>query len=177
MERYKSHKEIVMPKQARFVALPIAVLVILILLTAGPAYSARKMPSFKLEDVTTGKMVDSKTFKGKSLLITFFATWCPPCIQEIPNLIDLQKKYGPRNFSVLGLSVDQEGKEVVKDLVTRKKINYPVLMADNAVTRNFGGVYGIPTSFLVNSKGKVVKKYTGYVPHSVLVRDIEKIIN
>ncbi len=137
--------------------------------------AATKMPAFTLEDVVTGKAVNSKSFSGKSLLIVFFATWCPPCIQEIPNLIKMQNEFGDEQFSVVGLSVDQE-KDVVQKLVSREDINYPVMMADKAVTRDFDGVYGIPTSFLINNNGTVVKRYSGYVPHSVLVRDLEQII-
>ncbi len=145
-------------------------------LAAKQLQAATKMPSFELEDVLTGKTIDSRSFNGKSLLVIFFATWCPPCVQEIPNLIKLQNQYRDNGFSVVAISVDQE-KNVVQKMVTRKEVNYPVMMADKAVTRNFGGVYGIPTSFLVSSKGTVVKKYSGYVPHSVLVKDLEQIIN
>ncbi|MBT8333431.1 MAG: TlpA family protein disulfide reductase [Desulfobacterales bacterium] len=165
-----------MRKHAYLLALPLLILTFIVLFFAKSALSATAMPRFKLPDVITGEMVDSKELNGTSMLVTFFATWCPPCIQEIPNLIELQNEYSSRNFSVIGMSVDQ-GEKVVKNLVTKKGINYPVMMADDSVTRNFGGVYGIPTSFLVNSKGNVVKKYTGYVPHSVLVRDIKQIIN
>jgi len=140
------------------------------------AAAASKMPAFELEDVMTGESITSDRFKGKSLLVIFFATWCPPCVQEIPNLIKLQDQYGHTDFSVVALSVDQE-KKVVQRMVEKKSINYPVMMADKAVTREFGGVYGIPTSFLVSNKGTVVKKYSGYVPHSVLVRDLKQIIN
>lgn len=159
-------------------------LVVILLLIAGvylfvtprSACSATKMPAFELEDVMTGQSVNSDIFEGKSLLVIFFATWCPPCVQEIPNLIKLQEQYGENGFSVVALSVDQE-KNVVQKMVERKSINYPVVMADDAVTRDFGGVYGIPTSFLVSKKGTVVKKYTGYVPHSVLVKDLKQVIN
>lgn len=159
-------------------------LVVILLLIAGvylfvtprSACSATKMPAFELEDVMTGQSVNSDIFEGKSLLVIFFATWCPPCVQEIPNLIKLQEQYGENGFSVVALSVDQE-KNVVQKMVERKSINYPVVMADDAVTRDFGGVYGIPTSFLVSKKGTVVKKYTGYIPHSVLVKDLKQVIN
>ena len=157
----------------------VAVLVVLAAVLAGgvlPGIAATKMPSFALEDVITGKEISSKSFAGKSLLVTFFATWCPPCIQEIPTLIDVQNEFGPKQFSVIGLSVDQNGSKVVKQLVERTKINYPVMMADNSVTRDFGGVYGIPTTFLVNTRGNVVKKYTGYIPHSVLIKDIKQVL-
>jgi thiol-disulfide isomerase/thioredoxin len=158
----------------------------LILLVAGflvlmsfaqPAVAASKMPSFVLPDVVTGEKVDSKSFAGKTLLITFFATWCPPCMQEVPDLIDLQKKYSSKGFSVIALSVDEGGAKVVKKLVEKRSINYPVLMADRSTARDFGGVVGIPTSFLINSQGNVVKKYPGYVPHVLLENDIKKIMN
>ncbi|MGA7278913.1 MAG: TlpA disulfide reductase family protein [Desulfocapsaceae bacterium] len=139
------------------------------------SHAVTKMPSFSLEDVVTGEAVKSESFSGKSLLVVFFATWCPPCIEEIPNLIKMQNEFGDEQFSVVGISVDQE-KGVVQKLVSSKDINYPVMMADKEVTRDFDGVYGIPTSFLVNNNGNVVKRYSGYVPHSVLVRDLEKII-
>lgn len=144
---------------------------------AQSAVAASKMPSFVLPDAVTGETVDSKSFAGKTLLITFFATWCPPCMQEVPDLIDLQKKYSSKGFSVVALSVDEGGAKVVKKLVEKRSINYPVLMADRSTARNFGGVVGIPTSFLVNSQGHVVKKYPGYVPHILLENDINKIMN
>lgn len=165
-----------MCKRAYFYAPVILVLITVLQLSITPAYSATRMPAFSLENVITGKEVNSDSFAGKSLLVTFFATWCPPCIQEIPNLIEVQNEFGPRKFSVIALSVDQEGSTVVKRMVEKKNINYPVMMADNRVTRDFGGVYGIPTSFLVNKKGNVVKKYTGYIPHSVLINDIKQVL-
>lgn len=141
------------------------------------AAAATKMPSFSLPDAVSGDSVDSKRFSGKTLLVTFFATWCPPCMQEIPDLIKLQNKYASKGFSVVGLSVDESGPKVVKKLVEKRSINYPVLMADGSTARDFGGVVGIPTSFLVNSQGTVVKKYPGYVPSIVLENDIKKIMN
>jgi len=142
-----------------------------------PGSAAVTMPSFALPSVLDGKVVSSDAFQDKVLLITFFATWCPPCRQEIPSLIELHREYGPRGFSVIGLSVDEGGPRVVARLVRQAKINYPVLMADRATVRAFGGIAGIPTSFLVNRKGHVVKKYPGYVPHDLLARDIEAILD
>ena len=162
-------------RTSRFITV-LAVLAAVLLTAVLPGAAATKMPAFALEDVITGKEISSNSFAGKSLLVTFFATWCPPCIQEIPTLIDVQNEFGPKQFSVIGLSVDQNGSKVVKQLVERKKINYPVMMADNSVTREFGGVYGIPTTFLVNTRGNVVKKYTGYIPHSVLIKDIKQVL-
>ncbi len=151
--------------------------VMLVLLPAYTASASKTMPSFSLPDVVTGDTVDSKAFDGKTLLVTFFATWCPPCMQEIPDLISLQSEYAEKGFSVVALSVDQGGVGVVKKLVEKRSINYPVLLANGSTARDFGGVVGIPTSFLINSKGLVVKKYPGYVPHMILENDIKRIMN
>ena len=148
-----------------------------LMLVPSVGMTAVSMPEFSLPSVLDGKVVSSEDFKGKVLLITFFATWCPPCRQEIPTLVELQREYGPRGFSVIGLSVDEGGPRVVARLVRQAKINYPVLMADRATARAFGGIAGIPTSFLVNRKGHVVKKYPGYVPHNLLARDIEALLD
>lgn len=135
------------------------------------------MPNFTLPSVVDGKDISSKDFKGKVLLVTFFATWCPPCLQEIPSLIRLQKDLSPNGFSVLGLSLDDGGPEIVNELVESDNINYPVLMANSDVVNGFGGVKGIPTSFLVSHEGKMVRTYTGYVSHELLRQDIEEIIS
>ncbi len=150
---------------------------LLIFLSVSSVSAASKMPAFSLPDVVTGKTVDSSTFEGKTLLVTFFATWCPPCMQEIPSLIQLQNDLGDKGFSVLGLSVDQGGAAIVRKLVEKRSINYPVLLAEGKTARDFGGVVGIPTSFLINSKGQVVKKYPGFVPHVVLENDIKRVMN
>jgi len=140
------------------------------------AGSAVPMPHFSLPSVLDGKTVNSDSFKGKALLITFFATWCPPCREEIPGLISLQKELGDKGFSVIGLSVDEGGAGLVAKLVNKEKINYPVLLADRSTAHAFGGIAGIPTSFLVNRKGNVVKKYPGFAPPSMLQRDIQTVL-
>jgi len=147
-----------------------------ILFAASSSFSATRMPNFSLQDVISGKKINSSEFEGKALFVTFFATWCPPCIDEMPTLIELQNKYKRDGFSVVGLSVDQDGLQTVKKLVEKKSINYPVLLADSITMQKFGGVYGIPVSFLINKKGHVVKKYTGYQPLSVLEKDLKKIL-
>ncbi len=147
-----------------------------ILLLSVAAQSATRMPNFILPNALNGKKVSSEIFEGKTLFVTFFATWCPPCIEEIPTLIDLHKQYGRDGFSVVGLSVDQGGKKAIQRLVKKKAINYPILIANSKTMQDFGGVYGIPVSFLVNKKGNVVKKYTGYIAKSVLEKDLKKVL-
>lgn len=148
----------------------------LMLLSGTWASAAVSMPDFSLPSAVDGKMVSSKDYKGKVLLVTFFATWCPPCMQEVPSLMELNKELGPKGFAVLALSVDEGGPGIVAKLVKRRKINYPVLMADRSTADEFGGIAGIPTSFLVNRQGHVVKRYPGFVAHSILQRDIEALL-
>lgn len=149
---------------------------LLLLLPGDFAFAAKAMPSFSLASAADAKKISSDDFKEKVLLVTFFATWCPPCREEIPELIKLQDKFGPQGFSVLGISVDETGPAPVKSLIEEEKINYPVAMADENVLTGFGGISGIPTSFLINRKGNVVKHYPGYVPRSVLMVDIEQVM-
>lgn len=143
---------------------------------AGHSSAATDMPHFTLKSASDGKTLDSNTFQGKVLLVTFWATWCPPCMQEIPSLISLQDEFGEKGFSVVGISVDQGGSSPVKRVIDKTGINYPVVMADSKITRDFGGIVGIPTSFLVNQKGQVIKNYPGYVPHGVLATDIKQLM-
>jgi len=143
----------------------------------GTVGAAVPMPQFTLSSVVDGETVDSASFKDQVLLVTFFATWCPPCRQEIPDLKLLQDEFGPQGFSVLALSVDEGGPSIVAPLVKQQKINYPVVMATPAVANKFGGVNVLPTSFLINRQGHVVKKYMGFTPHALLKRDIEAVMD
>jgi peroxiredoxin len=166
-----SQRKIIRQKM-RLLLLGLAVL----LAAAGFAAAGETMPDFSLSSALDGKTVASEDFKGKALLITFFTTWCPPCRQEIPSLIQLQNDYAAKGFSVIGLSMDEKGASVVAKLIEKESINYPVLMADSKTARDFGGIVGVPTSFLINRKGEVVKRYPGYVPHSLLEKDINSIL-
>ena len=148
----------------------------LVLFALSGRATATPMPDFTLPSAVDGKDISSKDFKGKVLLVTFFATWCPPCRQEIPSLIQLQNDLSTKGFSVLGLSLDEGDPDIVNELVEHDKINYPVLMADRDVVSDFGGVTGIPTSFLISHEGKMIRTYAGYVPHELLKQDIEEII-
>jgi len=147
------------------------------LISTVAAQAATQMPSFSLESVRDGRIVNSDVFTGKVLLLTFFATWCPPCAEEVPALVKLQKEHAAAGFSVVGLSVDQTGPASVAKFMKKQQINYPVLMAESRTTQDFGGVYGIPVAFLVNKSGNVVKKYTGYVQHEILERDIRSLLD
>ncbi|MGB3209115.1 MAG: TlpA disulfide reductase family protein [Desulforhopalus sp.] len=166
-----------MKKQKKLCVSVAYVLLTLMIVWASVSQAATQMPIFALESVRDGKIVKSNSFDGKVLLLTFFATWCPPCAEEIPVLVKLQNELAEAGFSVIGLSVDQQSPETVAKYIEKQDVNYPVLMAEAQTTEDFGGVYGIPVAFLVNKSGNVVKKYTGYVDHDILEKDIRSLLN
>lgn len=137
--------------------------------------AATMIPDFTLTEAKSGQMVDSNTFNGKARLVIFFATWCPPCMEEVTVLKQLQHEYLDQDFTIVALSVDQRVTDVQRFL-DRRGVTYPVLMADRAVIKAFGGIPGVPVTFLVNKKGQVLRKYPGYVPHKLLDREVQKML-
>ncbi len=136
-----------------------AALVVSALATAEPV-APQPAPAWQLKDVE-GKLVSSEQFKGKVVVIDFWATWCPPCRHEIPGYIQLQKKYEDQGLVIVGVSLDQQGPGVVKRFMKSNKINYPVVMADEAVIEAFGGVEAIPTTFIIDRDGQVRDRKVG----------------
>lgn len=166
-----------MKKNKKIILYPVAsILLFLLFIGASNAFAAKSMPNFSLVSVTDERLVSSEEFKGKVALITFFATWCQPCVMEVGSLKKLQDELGGDDFSVLAISVDVGSVSKVKQFVESKMINYPVVTADQNVTQGFEGVYGIPASFLIDKNSNVVKKYVGYQPHSVFERDIKSLL-
>ena len=149
---------------------------LLLLLAPGQGLAASQMPHFALPSAEDCSTIDSNSSQGQALILNFFATWCPPCRKEIPSLASIQKEYGPRGVTVIGFSTDQGGSKLVAKFMKKMEINYPVVMADSQTPRSFGGILGIPTTFLVNKQGMVVRRYDGYVDHQTLVRDLESIL-
>jgi cytochrome c biogenesis protein CcmG/thiol:disulfide interchange protein DsbE len=122
-------------------------------------------PDFSLVNVADGKTVTLSKLRGKVVLIDFWATWCPPCRMTIPHLMDLQKEYGGKRFTVVGISLDQQGEAVVKPFYESWKMNYPVVIdQDGSVARNYGGIRSIPTGLLIDRKGHVINGFIGYRP-------------
>ena len=152
------------------------VVLVALFLSPSAVFGGVKMPSFVLESALGDVPVDSEIFAGDVLLVTFFATWCAPCVQEVPNFVKLQNEFKAEGFSVVAISVDESGPHGVAAFARKKGINYPVLIYTRAVLQDFGGVYGIPASFMINRKGEVVKRYTGYVEHSILAKDIKSLL-
>lgn len=126
---------------------------------------------FELKSID-GRMVKLSDFKGKVVLLDFWATWCAPCRKGIPDLIDIQKNY--KDVQVIGITVDENPMQVVPPFVKEFKINYPILIGNDLVYTNYGGIDAIPTTFIIDKNGKIVSKHIGLVPKEILIKDIMK---
>ncbi len=129
--------------------------------------STAKAPDFMLLNLKN-EVVTLSDYKGKVVLINFFATHCPPCRLEIPDFVRLQNHYGPRGFVVIGISVDQNGEDILPGFVKALKINYPVLLATSRVIKDYGNVYALPASFLIDRDHRIIKHYIGMVTRNEL---------
>src|ERR1700733_461284 len=127
------------------------------------ASNPQAVPPFLARDINGG-VVSTADWHGKVVLLNFWATWCPPCREEIPELVDLQNRYKDR-LQVIGISMDDpEEVGLVKKFAVRAGVNYPIVMASREIIQEYGGVPALPTSFVVNTEGKVVQKHVGLYP-------------
>lgn len=121
-----------------------------------------KAPQWSLKNLE-GAEVQASDFAGRVVVIDFWATWCPPCRKEIPGYIELQKKYEEQGLVIVGISLDQAGVGVVDAFRGKTGINYPLVMGNDEVVSAFGGVEGIPTTFVVDREGNLRYKKVGYM--------------
>ena len=142
----------------------------------GAAGQTAVAPEWSLKDAN-GNMVRSSDFKGKVVILDFWATWCGPCRAEIPTFIDLQRQYGPQGLVVVGVSVDgQDGAGVVKPVAQELGMNYPVVLADEATQAAFGGIDAIPTTFIIDREGRIVKEHVGLTDKDEFENEIKPLL-
>ena len=128
-------------------------------------------PNFALADLD-GKKLSLADYKGKVVLVDFWATWCSPCREEIPRFVEFQKQYGDQGFQIVGISMDDSVKPV-RDFSKEFKLNYPVVMGDTATSDAYGGVLGLPINILVGRDGRIYAKYTGMTDLKALESEIK----
>ena len=120
-----------------------------------------KAPGFELPDVN-GDTHRLRDHKGKVLIVDFWATWCGPCKAEVPHFKSLYGKYKDRGFEILAIAMDRKGAKVVKPFVEQTKVDYVVLIGNTKVAKDYGGITAYPTTFIVDTEGKIRRKFVGY---------------
>jgi thiol-disulfide isomerase/thioredoxin len=139
------------------------------------ASNPQAVPPFLVRDINGG-VVSTAEWHGKVVLLNFWATWCPPCREEIPELVELQSRYKDR-LQVIGISMDDpEDVAGVKRFSEREGVNYPIVMASREILMEYGGVPALPTSFVVNTDGKIVQKHVGLYPTFVYETELRSLL-
>jgi cytochrome c biogenesis protein CcmG/thiol:disulfide interchange protein DsbE len=131
-------------------------------------------PEVTLTDLK-GQKLDLASYKGDVVLVDFWATWCDPCRAEIPNFVELQNKYGSQGFRIVGISMD-DGSGPVRDFYDQYKMNYPVAMGSAKLAERFGGVLGLPVSFLIGRDGRIYARHVGETESSVFEAEIKQLL-
>jgi cytochrome c biogenesis protein CcmG/thiol:disulfide interchange protein DsbE len=151
--------------------------------TREPAHSSVKndgdrkiAPDFTLKDAN-GQKVHLSDYKGKVVLLDFWATWCGPCNIEIPWFTDFQRKYKDRGFEVLGVAEDDDGWKAVSPFITEKKINYRIVLGDDKTGDLYGGIEALPTTFIIDRDGRIASVHLGLSGKKEFEDAIEKLLD
>ncbi|MDE3198186.1 MAG: TlpA family protein disulfide reductase [Acidobacteriota bacterium] len=136
----------------------------------------KQAPDFELKDAQ-GKTVKLSDYKGKVVLLDFWATWCGPCGIEIPWFTEFQRKYKDRGFEVLGVSMDDDGWKAVSPFVAQNKINYRIVLGNDATGDQYGGVEALPTTFVIDRDGKIASIHVGLTSKKDFSDAIEKLLD
>ena len=139
----------------------------------GAAMQGQPAPDFSLASLD-GKTLKLSDYRGKAVLLNFWATWCEPCKIEMPWFVELQKQYGPQGLQVLGVAMDDTDPKDISEFVHKMGVNYPVVVGKEAVGDQYGGIPYLPSTFYIDRDGRVVDRVFGLVSRSEIEGDIRK---
>jgi cytochrome c biogenesis protein CcmG/thiol:disulfide interchange protein DsbE len=130
---------------------------------------------FSLSDLD-GKMRSMKDFKGEVLIVNFWATWCPPCLEEVHKLNDIYDRYRRRGVQVIGIALDKDSLELVAPFVKENKISYPVLMGNQQAINNLKNFKGVPTTLLFDGEGKIQNRFDGSFEQEQMEESLQSLL-
>ncbi|MBN2355840.1 TlpA family protein disulfide reductase [candidate division KSB1 bacterium] len=136
----------------------------------------RKAPEFTLSSLE-GKSVSLSDFKGKVIIVDIWDTWCPPCRMEIPHFVELYSEYQKKGLEIIGVALGREGRDAVARFARQYKINYISVFASQKMLDDYGPISGIPTTFVIDQKGRIARTYVGYRDKSVFENDIKTLLS
>jgi cytochrome c biogenesis protein CcmG/thiol:disulfide interchange protein DsbE len=140
----------------------------------GNAVTHPLAPDFSVTDLS-GQTLQLSRYHGKVVLLNFWATWCAPCRSEIPRFVDLHNKYGKEGLQIIGISLDDDPR-LVHAFYQQLRMNYPVAIGDATLAEQYGGVLGLPVSFLIGRDGRIYAKYAGETDISLIERELKSLL-
>jgi cytochrome c biogenesis protein CcmG, thiol:disulfide interchange protein DsbE len=144
------------------------------LIQTGEAVTHPFAPDFSVIDLS-GQTLELSRYRGRVVLLNFWATWCAPCRSEIPRFVDLQNRYGRQGLQVIGISLDDDQRPL-PGFYRELKMNYPVAVGDAKLAEQYGGVLGLPVSFLIDRHGRIYAKHVGETDISLIEREIKSLL-
>ncbi|MCP4481650.1 MAG: TlpA family protein disulfide reductase [bacterium] len=133
--------------------------------------------NFTLNNVGTGSVFSLSEFAGKVVIVDFWATWCPPCRQQVPVFNALYEQYQSEGLEIVGVSLDRDGVEGVTKFMEQYEIKYTVVMGNEEIISKYGGISGIPTAFIIDKSGNISKKHVGYESFEVFEGEIKELLS
>lgn len=140
-----------------------------------PPKDRKAAPEFALKDVN-GATARLSDYRGKVVLLNFWATWCSPCTIEIPWFMEFEQKNKDRGFAVVGIAMDEGGWDVVRPFLAEMQVNYRTLKGDDMIAELYGGVSSLPTTFLIDRQGRIAAVHMGLISKNIYQNEIQELL-